>query len=346
MHAKGKVKMEKSRDSNFELLRIVLAFMIIILHYFCYELGGALGNIPNNTINYYFAYFIESACIIAVNVFILMTGYYMHDKSEIKISKVLKLIYLTTFYGILFLIINVLYNDIIINTKNIKFFMTAIIDRWFIIIYIILYLLIPYINKLIKELDKNNFENLLAILLLFFYIWPTFWTKTTILDKGYGIVNFITLYLTGAYIKIYYNNFNSFKKSSLIYFLCTCITAVLGLINKNAFDYNSIFNFISAIALFEMFKAIKIKNCKTINKLATYTLSTYIIHENHLIVVGLYKNMFKTPNYYNSKYLIIHLFITTIGIYSICVLLEWIRRLIMKKHIDNNIDKIKCKIKV
>ena len=42
--------------------------------------------------------------------------------------------------------------------------------------------------------------------------------------------------------------------------------------------------------------------------------------------------------------IIVHLIITAIGIYVLCVFIEFIRRLIMKKNIDSFIEKIDYKI--
>lgn len=60
------------RDSNFELLRIVLIVMIICLHYLGH--GGSLEVLGPSDFNFYFAYAFESFFIIAVNCFILITG--------------------------------------------------------------------------------------------------------------------------------------------------------------------------------------------------------------------------------------------------------------------------------
>ena len=62
------------RKSNIELLRIILIIMIITLHYLNGGIGGALSNTNPNTFNYYLITFIESLCIVAVNVFIIITG--------------------------------------------------------------------------------------------------------------------------------------------------------------------------------------------------------------------------------------------------------------------------------
>ena len=50
-------------------------------------------------------------------------------------------------------------------------------------------------------------------------------------------------------------------------------------------------------------------------------------------------------NYYTSPYLFLNLIYTTVGIYLICLIIESIRRLVMKK-IDEKIDNIKYTIKV
>ena len=49
--------------------------------------------------------------------------------------------------------------------------------------------------------------------------------------------------------------------------------------------------------------------------------------------------------YYNSNLLIANLILTVLGIYIICIVIEFIRRVLFKKVIDNNISKIKTEIK-
>lgn len=42
-----------NRQSNYELLRIIAMMMIIGLHYFNADMGGAIGNVSIGTTNYY-----------------------------------------------------------------------------------------------------------------------------------------------------------------------------------------------------------------------------------------------------------------------------------------------------
>lgn len=336
---------KKNRLSNMELLRIILMIMIIIIHY-----GNPAMNKPltqTEGINYYLIHILRSITAVAVNTFIVITGYFLINKNEVKISKVIQLFWITLFYAVVIFTVALITGNETINFETIKTFLRTILDRWFVTIYIILYLLAPYINKMIKYINKNNYRNLIIIILVFFSIWPTFWSKITVYDTGFGIINFIILYLIGGYIKLYHDDFKSVSKSSLIWFVCTIITLIFSFISEDrAWSYNSIFNIISSVALFGIFKSINIKNNKIINKLSTHTFSIYIIHNNKFVENVIYAKILENSQKINPNYLIINCFIVTILVYITCIVIEFIRRLIMQKVVDKQIDKINYKLKV
>lgn len=336
----------ENRKSNFELLRIVCIIMIIILHYCNPNIGGALANITKGTLNYYIIHFIESLCVISVNTFIIMTGYFSYKKDSIRIGKVIKLIYLCLIYGVVIFSLFLVTGKIHINTVTLLEFIKTIFNRWFVIIYIILYLLIPYLNKLINYLNQKDFRLLIIIGVVFFNIWPTFFNKLTVSDDGYGIINFIILYFIGAYIKKYKDHYSSKIKPLTIYFVCSIITMLLSFYAGRAFSYNTIFSLIGSISFFLIFKNLNIKTNKVINLLASYTFSIYIIHENTFLSKALYITIFNCDKFYNSKLLLLNIFMTSIGIYLICIIIEIIRKTFMKKVIDDKIDNIKYEIKV
>ena len=77
----------KIRNSNIELLRIILMIFVITLHYngMCghaleYCLGG---------VNFYFTRLTESICICAVNCFMIISGYFLSFNKEIKFKEAL-----------------------------------------------------------------------------------------------------------------------------------------------------------------------------------------------------------------------------------------------------------------
>ncbi len=336
--------MNNVRKSNFELLRIVCILMIVTLHYNS-SMGGLLNNVEIGSINYYLSHFIQSLCIVAVNSFIIITGYFSYKKDSVKVSKIISLFYLCLIYGLLIFGVYIgLGNKV--NISSLIQLLKTIFDRWFVVIYSILYLLIPYINKLINSLSKKQLQTLIIINILFFYVWFTIFTNTTIKDGGYGIVNFINLYLIGAYIHKYKNESIKKYKTLSIYIICAVITTILSIYTtRSAYAYNTIFNLFGSIALFLTFKNINIKDNKIINKLSTYTFAVYIIHENSFLIKILYRDLFNCDEFYNNNLMILNMIYTVLGIYLLCIVVEYIRRLLMKKYVDDKISNIKYEIK-
>ncbi|MCU7212920.1 acyltransferase family protein [Turicibacter sanguinis] len=87
------------RNSNFELLRIIAMVMIVSLHTLGH--GGGLNNTTVNSINFIFNHILESLSIVAVNIFILISGYFgIKSYSSVK-SKISLLYKQMIFYSII-----------------------------------------------------------------------------------------------------------------------------------------------------------------------------------------------------------------------------------------------------
>ncbi len=77
---------KKDRQMNYELLRIIAMLMIVCLHYL--SKGGALGDPKQElTTNGYLAWLIEAFCLVAVNVYVLISGYFGVDSQNFTIRK-------------------------------------------------------------------------------------------------------------------------------------------------------------------------------------------------------------------------------------------------------------------
>lgn len=220
-------------------------------------------------------------------------------------------------------------------------------SQWFVIIYSILYLLIPFINPVIRVMSKKNYQQLLMIDIFFFYIWPTFYTSTTSNDAGYGIVNFISLYFIGAYINKFQTSKIAMWKSFSAYIIFSLITMTFSFYFENAWNYNSIFVLGGAIALFEFFISLKIKYNSVINMLAAFTFSVYLINVNGLFNKFLCQSVFHSNYYWHKSMIILNSIITVAGIYIICICLEFLRRQLFDKKIFNLlVNKVRSSIKV
>lgn len=74
---------------------------------------------------------------------------------------------------------------------------------WFMTDYIILYILSPFINIGLQNLDQKQFKKLLLILLILFSIWDIFPGQQTGVQRGYSLYWLIVVYSIGAYIRLY-----------------------------------------------------------------------------------------------------------------------------------------------
>ena len=150
--------MQTKRQVNFELMRIVSMFFIVIGHMIVH--GHILQNCSNPSIKLFFE-FILFLVIVHVNSFILLTGYFQSKKS-FKQSNLWKIINANWFYRIVIMIVLLLLGVITVDKVTfIKEILPININEyWFIKSYILLYCLSPFLNKAINSFDKRTFQRL------------------------------------------------------------------------------------------------------------------------------------------------------------------------------------------
>ena len=191
------MKVKKSvRRSNIELIRIICMLMIITMHFMGH--GGVLSSYKDISVNLVICEVIEGICMIAVNCFILISGYWGSD-ATFQWKKVFKLalqiwVYSVLIYFALFIpgVVKFEFKDFIYAIFPISTNMDAFSTE-----YLMMYILSPFINILLKNLNKKQFENLLLILVAFFVLWPdlfSFMGTTIEFGGAYGIVWFLVLY--------------------------------------------------------------------------------------------------------------------------------------------------------
>ena len=94
----------KNRNIGLDFLRVLCMIMVVLLHYL--EKGGLLQEENSKGIDYTIYNILKSAAIIAVNCYVLISGYFL-IKSQFKVKKILRLwgeviFYSYTIYILLF----------------------------------------------------------------------------------------------------------------------------------------------------------------------------------------------------------------------------------------------------
>lgn len=340
-------KMEKiekqKRDTNFELLRILSMVMIIILHFNMH--GGILDGVEMYSKKYFFFYFLEYACLIAVNLYVMISGYYM-IKLNIKAKKIVEIEFQVLFYSILIYLALVGFNQV---NFNITVFINNCFPNitgqyWFITTYMGLYILMPFINKLANNLRKKDYRNLLIILTILFSLIRTVYPTNNLFEanNGYGLIWFIYLYLLAGYIRLHFNR--NVKKYKLIFLYISMIIIQIAIRTINfkipkdygefLLSYNSIFTLTETILIFLIFKNINIQNNKVNNAILCISplmLGVYLIHDNNSFRNILWEKILKTTSYLNSGIKIIFVFIIDILlVFTICCIIEKLRKFLFE----------------
>ena len=194
---------KNSRNSSFELLRLVLMLMIVVHHCLVHGLGlKGLDPSSNTQILINDSMMIpdmimNAFCICAVNCFILISGFF-----GIKVTKdrVFTLIFTLIFYTIL---LNILPFLLIGNWKvalyNCLFLSQS--PYWFVIDYLFLLAFAPLINLAFQTFSQRSLLRFVFALIIiscyFGYIW-----NHNVNTNGYTLIQFITLYSIGRIIRI------------------------------------------------------------------------------------------------------------------------------------------------
>ena len=205
----------KERSSNIELLRIISMFGVIILHYNNTGIGKAM--LYSSGLNRMIIYLLESIFVCAVDVFILITGYFMFKTDKRTFDKPLRLLVQVISFKAALYVLKVIMGKTDFSIKHIVGCMIP--ANYFVILYIALYFISPYINNLISSLDFKHIKKFLVILIMTFSVYPTlvdifseiteneYMGLSTIgaygSQYGYTIINFSLMYTIGTIIRKY-----------------------------------------------------------------------------------------------------------------------------------------------
>ncbi len=331
---------EKIRNSSVELFRII-SMLIIIAHHYVVNSGlleviNESNHLEENDI---FLLLFGWGGKTGINCFILVTGYYMCT-SKITLKKYIKLLSERYFYAIVFFFIFLVTGYM---TFSIKDFLKVLIPFFnisdgFVSCFLLFYLLIPFLNKLIRVLNEKEHAILLLILLFIYTILPSFMKATVTFNY---VTWFCVLYFIASFLRLYSKKWMENTRlwaaltiiSLLLSWTNVVLFAYIGKIIKNTeityflvSDSNKVLALTTGITAFMLFKNIKLKQHKWINLIASSTFGVLLIHANSdAMRQWLWKDMLQNVTFYNSSYLILHAIISVLVVFVVCTIIDQIR---------------------
>lgn len=290
---------KNNRDSNMELLRIVAMVLIMVLH-------ADFASISVPTIeechSFFFVsfsrFFIEGLSVVAVNTFVLLSGWYGIKPAFWKFcSFIFQTVFLIFFVYCCFLCIGKGVSHSWGGWLKIIFAN----QYWFVQSYIILYVFSPVLNAFVENNNKQVLKWILISLFLIQFMWGylPFSSNYGWYNDGYSPLTFFFLYLLARYVRLY----SSGLKSKSVAFYLTGWLSVAFLIALLAYmsvsmgnggchmsylyGYSSPLVVLGALMLLLTFARLSIKN-QLVNWLSASAFSVYIVHCHECVFSPLY----------------------------------------------------------
>ena len=329
------------RSSNIELFRILSMLMIVAHHY---VVNSGLMNCidAQSTLRFqdYFLLLFGWGGKTGINCFVLITGYFMCT-SHITKKKLFKLLgevyfYAVALWGIFF--------TAGYEAFSIKGFLKMLFPFYdvadnFTACFLLFYLLIPFLNKLIHALSEKEHLQLLLWCLGVYVLLPSF-------VKAHVVFNYITwfgvLYIIASYIRLYPKEcFSNIKVtgsiagvSLLLSWASVIVLAMLSrMVGKGVgicyffvADSNKVLALVTSVGAFLFFKNLKIGYSKAINTIAASTFGVLQIHANSdTMRRWLWVDVCNNVGAYQGGNVIIHAIVSVVAIYFVCTIIDMIR---------------------
>ncbi len=319
--------MSSTRNSSFELLRIILLIMILVEHGNMWFIGGGY----HSDWEHWAKCIVESVCIGSVNAFVLISGWF-GIRSDLK--KIGKLVFMLLFCTVPLLVAALLFDWLpfskIASINGVYEYVLGGNAYWFVADYIGLLIMAPMLNKGIRTMDKRQLRTLLlagyALIAIYDFVF-----RVPVLgsEGGYSILWFGLLYLLAQYMRACgLGVIDRFCRPILV--SAVVLQSVLFYWGLIGMRYTNPLILIESVCLISIFKG-RMFHSSVINYAATSCLMAYMLHMQPILVP--YIRRFLLAEYAGRGYWIymVEVFILSIAVFLIAILLNKVQSAIYQK---------------
>lgn len=343
-----------TRDPSIELLRILLMFYVMAYHFFSFYIQITFeGDKPLFLTKLFWSTVIANG-YVSVVCYVFISGYFgMRFRLKQLTSLVVQVLFCSYLCLTLLLFIR---PDLISDGNSILQYILPISSSvwWFMTIYILLYIIAPFLNSGVEKLSKRQFQLLLCILL-----YLDCFSNYVYTDKvGGQLLNFIFIYLLARYIRKYNINL---KRPVLLYLMAVFTIFIVNYVTSlylnrpflSATIYNSVLVILASVSLFFSFKNIKIHNTSCVSwilKISPLCLGVYLFHFNYFSWnILIHPILFKIEQLadHNLSFYVLFILCFCFVAFIFCLFLEKTRQIICQpllNFIEKKIDKFSLNI--
>jgi surface polysaccharide O-acyltransferase-like enzyme len=339
--------MGKKRIANFEILRTV-AMLFIVFWHFCVR-GLTESSYPSfiykvntNTgvFNLSIVFLLLVILCVSVNCYVMITGYFMIDKTDFSFKRIEKVWLQTFFYNTLLALfayyMKPSFDKLIFITTP---FYSGFTSYWFVNKYLGLIFLSPFLAKFACCINKQQYQILLIVLAainISIINSITGVPLTTVMGEvtnGYSLQWFVFLFFIAGYIRKYdpfkYPGFDLKMVFIFQFFLLVELCIRYRIKGNLNIPYNGLCLFIS-VFLFLWFKNHKFTSSfwKIFVILAPYTFGVYLLHENYYVSRFLW-NLHLHSKFLNSWIMLPAMLIECLAVFFSGVIIDYLRKCIV-----------------
>lgn len=343
------------RQSNFELLRIIAMVMVV----FCHFAGHGGFEYPQTALSVpkLWVTLIEMGGKTGVNLFVMISGYFLiQDTAESNPKKALKLWGCVLFYSVFLSVGSILYSQDTPQKLSVWDFLPIMEGKWwFASTYFVLFLIHPYLNFLLRAMNKGTYQRYLLLMLFLWGLIPTVFGIA--LEYSY-LMWFVTMYSLAGYIRLFGlpSSWNRYFGALAVAFgvltyargvvlpMLEARWAFLAKYTYDIYDMNKLPVFFFSVCLFMVFANWTLPCKKWINLISSATFGVYLIHDNGFVRNLLWREIFRNAQYQDSLLLIPYSVAVVCIVYIGCTLLDLLRQATVERLymgiISRNAEKI------
>lgn len=189
---------EKVRDSNMEMLRILSMFFIVLMHS-----SMNFFSAPHSLVDTTYLLLINSYGNYGVSFFILISGYYGIRTSGMKLWRLWAQCF---FYAVLGSVVFHFINGTPVSMGELPHILLPISSgsHWFITAYFLLAVFAGFLNPYLESISRKDFILFLVVLFTIFSLLPSIvGLHVSGVHSGKCFANLFLMYVTGRFIRLH-----------------------------------------------------------------------------------------------------------------------------------------------
>ncbi len=344
----GLTKTKKTRETNLELLRIVSMFLIIVHH--CIIHGGGYAHTEGS--NRIISYALIPGGKLGFTAFLALSTWFLVDQT-FRATRFLKVYLEVLFYSVLFTGVSAIFGATLKINQWISVFLPINGNiHGFASTYLVFYLLIPFLNKAARHINRKQTLFLVCLLAYvqvgsyligqFAKYYPPFRSEITL---------FVLFYFISLYLKRYLplkeeNRKKTLAVSSIIFLFCWAFVFVTWILSDyestngihrflSSFcgDESSVIFIVGGYAMFFFFKSLKMPHVRWVNYLAKTMFGILLIHDHNFFRYVLWPQIIHAASWYNSPWFLLIVLVVSLAVFLACAAIDLFRGGVLEKYV-------------